>query len=408
MSSALASTSHNAPPQATRVMIVDDSVVVRGLTSRWLEEEGFVVAATCSNGRVAVEQVERARPDIIVLDIEMPEMDGLQALPLLLAKAPRATIIVISTLTQRNAQVSLKCLSMGATDYLPKPESHRGVTTSASFRQELIAKVQGLAARHRRGPAMSAMRAPSPAAAPTQRTAFAPTTRTPVAAPVVGQIRPAPDAAQSRLQTTRVAVRPRAGLVHPKALLVGASTGGPRAVGEVLAALAPSLKSVPVLIVQHMPPIFTAVFAEHLGTQTRMPAAEGRDGEKLEPGRIYVAPGGKHMGLRKDATGAVHVRIDDGPPENFCKPAVDVLFRDAAAVYGASALSVVLTGMGSDGTLGAKALVAAGGLVYAQDEATSTVWGMPGSIAKAGLAHDILPLPALAPALKSLLTGGAA
>ncbi|WP_372425152.1 chemotaxis-specific protein-glutamate methyltransferase CheB [Salinarimonas chemoclinalis] len=389
-------------------MIVDDSVVVRGLTSRWLEEEGFVVAATCSNGRVAVEQVERARPDIIVLDIEMPEMDGLQALPLLLAKAPRATIIVISTLTQRNAQVSLKCLSMGATDYLPKPESHRGVTTSASFRQELIAKVQGLAARHRRGPAIPAMRSTSPAAAPAPRTGFAPTTRTPVSAPVVGQIRPAPDAAQARLQTTRVAVRPRPGLVHPKALLVGASTGGPRAVGEVLSALAPALKSVPVLIVQHMPPIFTAVFAEHLGTQTRMPAAEGRDGEKLEPGRIYVAPGGKHMGLRKDSTGAVHVRIDDGPPENFCKPAVDVLFRDAASVYGASALSVVLTGMGSDGTLGAKALVAAGGLVYAQDEATSTVWGMPGSIARAGLAHDILPLPALAPALKSLLTGGAA
>ncbi|GGK44777.1 chemotaxis-specific protein-glutamate methyltransferase CheB [Salinarimonas ramus] len=403
MSSALASTSHNAPPQAARVMIVDDSVVVRGLTSRWLEEAGFVVAATCSNGKVAVDQVERARPDIIVLDIEMPEMDGLEALPLLLAKAPKATIIVISTLTQRNAQVSLKCLSMGATDYLPKPESHRGVTTSTTFRAELIAKVQGLAARHRRGPA-------APAPGPTLRSApaAAPSAPTYARAPVVGQIRPAPEAAQARMQTTRVVVRPRMGLVHPKALLVGASTGGPRAVGEMLAALAPSLKSVPVLIVQHMPPIFTAVFAEHLGAQTKMPAAEGRDGEKLEPGRIYVAPGGKHMGLRKDATGAVHVRIDDGPPENFCKPAVDVLFRDAAAVYGSSALSVVLTGMGSDGTIGAKALVGAGGLVYAQDEATSTVWGMPGSIAKAGLAHEILPLPALAPALKSIITGGAA
>jgi two-component system chemotaxis response regulator CheB len=404
MTSALASASQNAPTQPARVMIVDDSVVVRGLTSRWLEEAGFTVAATCSNGRVAVEQIERARPDIVILDIEMPEMDGLQALPLLLAKAPKATIIVISTLTQRNAQVSLKCLSMGATDYLPKPESHRGVTTSTTFRQELIAKVQGLAARHQRRAGLA-----SPPAAPRPTSAFAapaaPTTRVPVA----GQIRPAPQAAQARMETSRVLVRPRAGFVPaPKALLVGASTGGPRAVGEVLSALAPALRQVPVLVVQHMPPIFTAVFAEHLGTQTGLPAAEGKDGEKLEPGRIYVAPGGKHMGLRREAAGSVFVRLDDGPPENFCKPAVDVLFRDAAAIYGGSALSVVLTGMGSDGTLGAKALVAAGGLVLAQDEATSTVWGMPGSIARAGLAHDILPLPAIAPALKTLLTGGAA
>jgi two-component system chemotaxis response regulator CheB len=210
------------------------------------------------------------------------------------------------------------------------------------------------------------------------------------------------------METTRVVVRPRAGAMPPKALLVGASTGGPRAVGEMLAALAPALRHLPVLIVQHMPPIFTAVFAEHLGAQTRLPAAEGKDGERLEPGRIYVAPGGKHMGLRREGAGGVFVRLDDGPPENFCKPAVDVLFRDAAAVWGASALSVVLTGMGADGTVGARALVAAGGLVLAQDEATSTVWGMPGSIARAGLAHDILPLPAIAPALKSLITGGAA
>lgn len=401
MSSALASTSQNAPPQPARIMIVDDSVVVRGLTSRWLEEAGFTIAATCSNGRIAVEQIERACPDIVILDIEMPEMDGLQALPLLLAKAPRATIIVISTLTQRNAQVSLKCLSMGATDYLPKPESHRGVTTSTTFRQDLIAKVQGLAARHQR----------RSGAAPAGGTGLGLRAAPPAPAargPAAGQIRPAPDSARARMETTRVVVRPRAMMTPPKALLVGASTGGPRAVGEVLAALAPALRHLPVLIVQHMPPIFTAVFAEHLGAQTGLPSAEGKDGERLEAGRIYVAPGGKHMGLRRESAGTVVVRLDDGPPENFCKPAVDVLFRDAAAVYGASALSVVLTGMGADGTLGAKALVAAGGLVLAQDEATSTVWGMPGSIARAGLAHDILPLPAIAPALKSLITGGAA
>lgn len=400
-----ASTLPAAPAAQTRVMVVDDSVVVRGLTSRWLEEAGFVVAATCSNGRIAVDQIERARPDIVILDIEMPEMDGLQALPLLLAKAPKASIVVISTLTQRNAKVSLKCLSMGATDYLPKPESHRGVTTSTTFRQELIAKVQGLAGRHRRTAAPAPASRPAPVARGAATQAGAP----PIArsGPAYGQVRAAPALQQTRMETTRVAVRPRAGLVQPKALLVGASTGGPRAVGEVLSALAPSLSRVPVLVVQHMPPIFTAVFAEHLAAQTRLPAAEGCDGERLEPGRIYVAAGGKHMGLRRDGN-AIHVRVDDGPAENFCKPAVDVLFRDAAAIYGAGALALVLTGMGSDGAIGAKAIVGAGGLVLAQDEATSTVWGMPGAIAKAGLAHDILPLPAIAPALRNMLNGGAA
>lgn len=403
MTSALASTSQNAPPSAARVMIVDDSVVVRGLTSRWLEEAGFNVVATCSNGRIAVEQIERARPDIVILDIEMPEMDGLQALPLLLAKAPRVTVIVISTLTQRNAQVSLKCLSMGATDYLPKPESHRGVTTSTTFRTELVTRVQVLANRVRRpgAAAPSAAASPSPALRPIGGAAA------PARQPLSGQIRPAPQAAQARVETTRVSVRPRPGLFQPKVLLVGSSTGGPRAVGEVLSAMAPTLRRLPTLIVQHMPPIFTAVFAEHLSAQTGVPAAEGKDGEPLQAGRIYVAPGGRHMGLRRDGSG-IAIRLDDGPPENFCKPAVDVLFREAAALWGGSTLAVVLTGMGSDGALGAKAIVGAGGLVLAQDEATSTVWGMPGAVAKAGLAHDILPLPSIAPALERLITGGAA
>ena len=172
----------------------------------------------------------------------------------------------------------------------------------------------------------------------------------------------------------------------------------------MLAALGGATSRVPILVVQHMPPIFTAVFAEHLAAQTGIPASEPQAGERLAPGRIYVAPGGRHMGLSKDASG-VAIRLDDSAPVNFCRPAVDVLFRDAAAVFGASALAVVLTGMGSDGTHGARALVEAGGVVLAQDEATSTVWGMPGSVAKAGLAHEILPLEGIAPALKALLSG---
>ena len=187
--------------------------------------------------------------------------------------------------------------------------------------------------------------------------------------------------------------------------MVGASTGGPRAVGEFLTGLGPQLRSIPVLVVQHMPPVFTAVFAEHLGAQTGLPAAEAKDGEPLQAGRIYVAPGGKHMGLRRNGGSGIALRLDDGAPVNFCKPAVDVLFFDAATIFGAQVLSVVLTGMGSDGTHGVRAIGEAGGAVIVQDEATSTVWGMPGSIAKAGLAHEILPLRELAGAARRYLGG---
>jgi two-component system chemotaxis response regulator CheB len=186
---------------------------------------------------------------------------------------------------------------------------------------------------------------------------------------------------------------------------VGASTGGPRAVGEVLEKIgAATLRQFPVLIVQHMPPVFTAVFAEHLGARTGIPAAEGKADERIVPGRIYVAPGGRHMGLA-GGRGDVTIRLDDGPVVNFCRPAVDVLFNDAAAIYGGACLAVVLTGMGSDGTGGARSLTEAGAAVLAQDEATSTVWGMPGSIAKAGLAQAILPLGEIGGALRNLLTG---
>jgi len=371
----------SAPPRPDkprlRVMIVDDSVVVRGLVARWLAEDGgFEVVGTAANGRAAIDLIERAAPDLVLLDLEMPEVDGFTALPKLLERRPGVSVVVISTLTQRNADVSLKCLSLGAVDYLPKPDSHRGVTTSATFRAELLAKLHALGGARRR-------RFGGPVAAPT---------------PMRARTDPAPAPSHP------VAARPRLGLVSPRCLLVGASTGGPRAVAQVLGGLGLALQRVPILIVQHMPPIFTAVFAEHLATQTGMPAREPEHGERLTAGRIYVAPGGRHMGLSKDGAG-VSIRLDDSAPVNFCRPAVDVLFRDAAVVYGASALAVVLTGMGSDGTQGARALVETGATVIAQDEATSTVWGMPGSIAKAGLAHEILPLDGIAPALKTMLSG---
>jgi two-component system, chemotaxis family, protein-glutamate methylesterase/glutaminase len=371
MSPAAAVAFSSPPSHRARVMIVDDSAVVRGLVSRWLNEAGqFEVVGTAGNGRAAIDLLDRARPDIVLLDLDMPELDGISTLPHLLRKRPQMSVIVVSTLTQRNADISLKCLQLGAVDCLPKPESSREVTTSTGFRGELIAKLQGLAiSRHARTGLGTA----------------------PPSAPMAA--RPAAFA------------RPRPVAVAPRCLLIGASTGGPRAVTQVVAGLGLALQRVPVLIVQHMPPIFTAVFAEQLRAQSGVMAREPQHGEKLVPGQIYVAPGGRHMGLARGEAQPT-IRLDDGPPVNFCRPAVDVLFHDAAAVFGPSALAVVLTGMGSDGTLGAQALVEGGAHMIVQDEATSTVWGMPGSIAKAGLAQEILPLDRIAPTLKAALTGG--
>ncbi|MFD1354927.1 protein-glutamate methylesterase/protein-glutamine glutaminase [Methylorubrum suomiense] len=372
-----------APRSAVKVLVADDSAVVRGLVSRWLGEAGHDVVAAAPNGRAAVDALARCAPDVVLLDIEMPELDGIQALPLILARQPGVQVVMMSTLTQRNADVSLRCLSLGAVDYIPKPESNRGVTTSDGFRADLLERIRVFgAARARRRPVPAAVE-------PTASTQPAP-------APV------------SRLSGT-VTLRPRPRtMTAPRVLLIGSSTGGPKAVGEVLEKIgAATLRRLPVLIVQHMPPVFTAVFADHLGARVGLPAAEGKADERVQPGRIYVAPGGRHMRLSGTASEPV-IRLDDSPPVNFCRPAVDVLFLDAAALYGGATLSVILTGMGSDGTAGSRALVEAGGQLLAQDEATSTVWGMPGSVAKAGLCHAVLPLPEIGPALRTALGGSAA
>ncbi|KST60454.1 chemotaxis protein CheY [Methylobacterium sp. GXS13] len=367
-----------------RVLIADDSAVVRGLVARWIAEAGFELAGTASNGRIALEMMAKHDPDVVLLDIEMPELDGTTALPRMLAMSPNLQVVMMSTLTTRNADISLKCLALGAVDYIAKPESNRGVTTSETFRVELIERVRVFGAARAR------------ARRPSAGTAQAPAHAAPALAPAAPMPRPATPF------TLRPKVRNR---TQPRALLIGSSTGGPRAVGEMLEGIgAAALRRVPVLIVQHMPPIFTAVFAEHLSTRTGLRAAEGKADERLEAGRIYVAPGGRHMGLVAGPNGPM-IRLTDGPPVNFCRPAVDVLFKDAAVVFGAATATVILTGMGSDGTNGARALTDAGGPVLAQDEATSTVWGMPGSVARAGLAEAVLPLPELATALRALITG---
>ncbi|MBV9076902.1 MAG: chemotaxis-specific protein-glutamate methyltransferase CheB [Methylobacteriaceae bacterium] len=360
-----------APESAVRVMIVDDSVVVRGLVARWVESiPGFVVAARAPDGRSALAGLDAARPDIILLDVDMPGLDGVALLPMLLARRPDVAIVMVSTLTQRNAEISLRCLSLGAVDYLPKPASQRELTLSLSFRDELAHKLQGLATRHSRG-------VPHPAHEPPR-------------------VAPAPAALPP---TSFAAARRRA--PHLRCLVLGASTGGPRALTDLIKRLGPVSERVPILVVQHMPPIFTAVFAEHLRHETGLAVREGQEGEALAPGRIYIAPGGRHMGLHRSARLPL-IRLDDGPAIGHCRPALDLLLHDAVGQFGAGLVVAVLTGMGHDGTAGAREAAAAGATILVQDEPSSVVWGMPGSIARAGLAHEILPVPAMARTIAGL------
>jgi two-component system chemotaxis response regulator CheB len=367
-----------------RVMIVDDAVVVRGLFSRWVEAEpDLEVVASLRTGREAVNQVERADPDVVVLDVDMPELNGIAALPLLLEKKPDLIVIMASTLTRRNAEISLKALSLGATDYIPKPTANHEVAASTSFRRELIEKIRQLGLRSKR------LRLSHSRSA------------TPVETKSAPQSKPRPAVHDSAHPP--IALRPMP-VTPPRVLLIGCSTGGPQALNIIVTQIGSVLDRAPVLITQHMPPTFTAVLAEHLARIAKCPVREAKDGEEVNAGTIYLAPGGKHMKVtRRD--GIAVIAIDDGPLVNFCKPSVDPLFSSAAEVWGPKVLALVLTGMGSDGLRGAQAITAAGGNVLAQDEATSVVWGMPGQVAHAGLCSAVLPLNEIAPRLTRVFTG---
>ena len=365
-------------------MLVDDSVVIRGMISRWLgSEPDIVVAASLRTGREAVNQLERINPDIAVLDIEMPELDGISALPLLLAKKRNLIVIMASTLTRRNAEISFKALSLGASDYIPKPESTREASAAETFRHDLVQKIRHLGAKVRR----SAPPAATPSLVPAPERMRESVARAPFA--------PAP---------TAPVVKRSFSQQNPRVLLIGSSTGGPQALMSVVAEIGPVIDRFPVLITQHMPPTFTTILAEHLARVSNRPAREAVDGETVKAGHIYLAPGGRHMRVVRQGTGAV-IALDDGAPINFCKPAVDPLFSSAIDVWQGSILALILTGMGSDGMRGGKDIVAAGGSVMAQDEATSVVWGMPGAAAHAGICSAVLPLNQIAPKLVRLFSG---
>ena len=343
-----------------RVLVVDDAVVIRRLVSNCLDESPDIeVVGTAANGQIALAKIDQINPDIITLDIEMPVMDGLKTLAAIRKTHPRLPVIMFSTLTERGAGATLDALALGATAYVTKPANVGSVGAAMQrIREELIPKIKGLCFR---GPASLSLGAAPPRLSAEARKNF-----------------------ESRPGT----------LAAAKVLAIGVSTGGPNALSALLPGLAGNFPA-PIVIVQHMPPLFTRLLAERLAAISGLPAHEGEEGALLRPGEILVAPGGFHMEVKCAADG-VRLHTHEGPPENSCRPAVDVLFRSVAQVFGDRALAVVLTGMGQDGLRGCECIHEAGGQVLAQDEASSVVWGMPGAVCQAGLAAKVLPLQGLA------------
>jgi len=362
---------------AIRVMVVDDSAVIRGLISAMLEKDPQIkVVASCANGLAAVQTVRKVDPDVVILDIEMPIMDGITALPQLLAARPGTSVIIASTLSQRNAEISLQALALGAADYVPKPVASR-IGSNDEFRRELLDKVRlfGNRSRHR-------------------QTALRPATATTPAARA-SVLRPA--------APTAIALR-KPGMLKPHILAIGSSTGGPQALNVLLKNIPASL-NVPIVITQHMPPTFTSILAQHVAKASGWPCHEVVDGETIAARTIYVAPGDHHLTFERKGVACV-ARLNQNPPENFCRPAVDVMLRSLATVYGQRTLAVILTGMGADGLKGGREVVEAGGTIIAQDEATSVVWGMPGAVATGGLCAAVLPLNDLAGYVTNAFAGG--
>lgn len=338
-----------------RVLVVDDAVVMRKLITEALgQDPEMEVAGTAPHGKIALQKIPQINPDLLTLDVEMPEMDGLATLREVRRSYPKLPVIMFSTVTQRGAAITLEALAQGANDYVTKPANVGSVTESLQrLSLELIPKIK-LHCRRLVAPLQPpAARQPAPRLSP--RPSPSPATGTPV-----------------------------------KIVCLGCSTGGPNALADVFAAF-PGPLPVPMVMVQHMPPMFTAMLAERLTARSALPVREGRDGQILQPGHAYLAPGGRHMEIQRRQEQVV-LRLHDGPPVNSCRPAVDVLFRSVVAVYGGSVLGVILTGMGQDGLLGCQLIRESGGQIVVQDQATSVVWGMPGSVANAGYADKVVAL----------------
>ncbi len=351
--------------QIVRVAVCDDSPLIRSIVARSLESSPQIsVVLRAGNGRELLDQLRATKVDVIVLDIEMPVMDGLTALPLILKAAPDVRVVMASTLTTRGADITMRALQLGAADYVPKPTSLAGVSGDDTFRRDLVAKVRALGARRGK------------------------------VAVVAGQ----PGLPGAKKILTRAAPT-----LPPRVLAIGSSTGGPQALLSVIPALGRKFP-LPILLTQHMPAAFTAMLAEHINRLGGPTCAEAVDGEVLRPGHVHLAPGGRHM-VVSGSGASLTVRLNDDPPENFCRPAVDPLLRSLAVATGDRTLAVILTGMGTDGLRGGEKLIAASGGMIAQDEASSVVWGMPGAVTQAGLCFAVLPLKEIAGKILSIVGG---
>jgi two-component system chemotaxis response regulator CheB len=339
--------------QRPRILVVDDSVVVRRLVSKALEAEDEVeIVGVAADGSIALANIERLRPDVVILDIAMPVMDGLEALAAIRQRWPSLPVIMFSTLTDRGAEVTLDALALGASDYVLKPSSADAAATMEEIRRQMLPRIAALL----------------------------------------------PQAQEARERRTVVPHRPAQPIQRASGppgrvdiVAIGVSTGGPTALAELIPSL-PATLPVPVLIVQHMPPMFTKILAERLDHKSAVAVVEAADGARVAPGTVYVAPGDRHM----EVASREHLRVYDGPHENSCRPSVDPMFRSVATHFGPHALAIVMTGMGRDGLRGAEEVALAGGRLLVQDEDTSVVWGMPGFVSRAGLADAAVPLGALA------------
>lgn len=349
----------STPSSPIRVLLVDDSGVSRALMTRWITEGGSAsVVATANDGASAVAILGLTEVDVVVLDIEMPNLDGLSALPQLLAARPGVRILMASSFSERGAEVTLEALRLGASDAIAKPRAGWAARGSASFRDELVEHIHALGAAAP-GEAVSATRQP-----------------------------------------------PRPGLTYarsggigamPRVIVMGASTGGPNALFRLIGGL-PSDFPVPIVVAQHMPALFTKALARHLDDRSTLSVVEARDCSTLKPGTVYLAPGGFDVTLSVLA-GEAAIRVHHEESDSGSHPSVDRLMASAVAVFGSRVLGVVLSGMGQDGLEGAAAVVSSGGAVLAQDPASTIVWGMPGAVVRAGLASEVLPPAGLAAAI---------
>ncbi|MBU3541546.1 chemotaxis response regulator protein-glutamate methylesterase [Polynucleobacter sp. UB-Tiil-W10] len=367
-----------------RVLIVDDSAVMRRIIMTSLMKHSDIeVVGTAANGLLAIEAIKRSSPDIVTLDVEMPEMDGITALREIRKIHPTLPIIMFSSLTQRGAKATMDALTYGASDYVGKPQASSNPADAYKVLEEsLIPKIKALCQRES-GKVKKASSIKERGAA----------RREALSIPVPEKITTLPSEIASSSSSTKV-IRPEGRPLYPvDALCIGVSTGGPAALMKVFELWRTPL-TVPIFIVQHMPPKFTTLLAARLTEIGVMPVQEPYDGQEAVAGHAYLAPGGYHLELRRKGT-KVFMYLNEDPPENSCRPAVDVLFRSAAKVYGQSLLAVVLTGMGYDGLRGAEDIIRSNGVVLAQDKETSVIWGMPGAIAQADLAEKVLPLEAI-------------